>query len=181
MQRQINGNRNAESNVLDWLVESRYANDQRSREIADTEEIDPRLVVSKEEIDSVTVHRDDPKFYPGNYRLWRFKILNSNSTNPDLILMQAGENGDYHNKASGTDVGIHEARVENVEHPPHVTNSSLANQHNDDRWKPYHRLSEREQLIVEMKFGQKLNCILWTRWPRATIDRYEPEGPAAIV
>jgi hypothetical protein len=45
-----------------------------------------------------------------------------------------------------------------------------------DHWVPFHSLTRQEQMIVEMKLGPAINCILWTRWPRATIDKFTPEG-----
>jgi hypothetical protein len=30
-------------------------------------------------------------------------------------------------------------------------------------------------MVVEMKISPKINQILWTRWPGATIDRFTPE------
>lgn len=178
--------RNAASNILDSLVESRFANHQRLREITHTEEIDPTLIVSKEELESVTVHKDDPKFYPGNYRSWRFEFSNihGNRTKLDTDREHVSvvhENIGYSKKMDMVNGLQCEARVADLERTQNKVNPSSAGHDNDTRWKPYHRLSERQQLIVEMKFGQKLNCILWTRWPRATIDYYEPEDPPAVV
>jgi hypothetical protein len=48
-------------------------------------------------------------------------------------------------------------------------------------WKPFHILSQRERLLVETKLGPKIKPILLTRWPRATIDKFEPENPTPIV
>jgi len=42
-------------------------------------------------------------------------------------------------------------------------------------WVPYFRLDDRQQMIVEMKVSPKIKRILWTRWPGATIDRFNPE------
>lgn len=51
-----------------------------------------------------------------------------------------------------------------------------------EQWVPYHRLTDRQKLLVEMKLGPKINTILWTRWPRATINNFTPDdGPLPIV
>ena len=44
-------------------------------------------------------------------------------------------------------------------------------------WVPFHRLSERDRFRVETKLGPRLQAILWTRWPRATLDRFQPGEP----
>jgi hypothetical protein len=43
-----------------------------------------------------------------------------------------------------------------------------------ERWVPYHRLTGRQKLVVEMKMGPKIKSILWTRWPGATVDTFTP-------
>ena len=48
-------------------------------------------------------------------------------------------------------------------------------------WVPFHRLSDREKHAVECKLGPKISTILWTRWPRADIDGFEPEVPEPLV
>ena len=53
-----------------------------------------------------------------------------------------------------------------------------------DHWTPYFSLDPEEQMLVEAKFGPKINRILWSRWPLATIDKFTPEGetePLPIV
>jgi hypothetical protein len=50
-----------------------------------------------------------------------------------------------------------------------------------DVWTPFHRLSKRQQLMVESKLGPKINTIMWTRWPRATIDKFSPDITPPIV
>jgi hypothetical protein len=51
-----------------------------------------------------------------------------------------------------------------------------------EQWVPYHRLTDRQKLLVEMKLGPKINTILWTRWPKAAIDNFTPgDGPLPIV
>ena len=49
-------------------------------------------------------------------------------------------------------------------------------------WTPYHRLNAREKKMVERKLGPKINKILWSRWPDATIDNFIPDdGKYPIV
>jgi hypothetical protein len=48
-------------------------------------------------------------------------------------------------------------------------------------WKPFHRLSEFQKTLVDVKLGPKLTSIIWTRWPGATVDLFEPNDPAPIV
>ena len=48
-------------------------------------------------------------------------------------------------------------------------------------WTPYRRLTERQQMIVECKLGPKVKPILWTRWPKATIDHFEPKDKVPLV
>jgi hypothetical protein len=43
-------------------------------------------------------------------------------------------------------------------------------------WKSYNKLSEREKLLVEAKLGPQICTLLWTRWPRATVDCFVPGG-----
>jgi hypothetical protein len=44
-----------------------------------------------------------------------------------------------------------------------------------EHWTPYFRLDDRQRMVVEMKISPKINQILWTRWPGASIDRFTPE------
>jgi hypothetical protein len=39
-------------------------------------------------------------------------------------------------------------------------------------WTPFYKLTERQQQIVETKLAPTISCILWTRWPKATIDSF---------
>ena len=48
-------------------------------------------------------------------------------------------------------------------------------------WTPYRRLTERQQRIVQTKLGPKIQSILWTRWPKATIDHFEPKDKVPLV
>jgi hypothetical protein len=47
-----------------------------------------------------------------------------------------------------------------------------------EQWVPYHRLTARQKLLVEMKLGPKIKSILWSRWPGATIDNFTPADEA---
>lgn len=49
------------------------------------------------------------------------------------------------------------------------------------RWKPFHRLSKRAQQLVHVTLGPKINTILWTRWPSANLERFQPESPPPVV
>jgi hypothetical protein len=49
------------------------------------------------------------------------------------------------------------------------------------RWKPFHRLSNRAQQLVHVTLGPKINTILWTRWPSANLERFQPESPPPVV
>jgi hypothetical protein len=40
------------------------------------------------------------------------------------------------------------------------------------KWTPFYKLTERQQQIVETKLAPKISSILWTRWPKATIDSF---------
>ena len=107
------------------------------------ESIDAELVVTPAAMERVTVHPDDPAFYPDRYRMWRFHVV--------MVDPEAGGEEEEDGK-------------------PHAIH-----------WKPYFSLTDREKLVVETKLGPKLTKILWTRWPRATVDRFSPAEPAAIV
>ncbi|GKY99333.1 hypothetical protein MPSEU_000888300 [Mayamaea pseudoterrestris] len=48
-------------------------------------------------------------------------------------------------------------------------------------WKPFHRLTSSEKILVEAKLGPKIRTMLWMRWPRATVDSFEPADPEPIV
>mmetsp|Transcript_12011 Transcript_12011/g.27090 ORF Transcript_12011/g.27090 Transcript_12011/m.27090 type:complete len:305 (-) Transcript_12011:1111-2025(-) len=49
-------------------------------------------------------------------------------------------------------------------------------------WIPYYRLTSRQKRMVEIKLGPKINTILWTRWPNATIDNFTPnDGGFPVV
>jgi hypothetical protein len=96
--------------------------------------------ITKEEIDRVKVHPDDEKYYPKNYRQWRFDMGKANPDKVDMD-MKMGP------------VGV-----------------------DREHWTPYFRLNNRQRMVVEMKVSPKINRILWTRWPGATIDRFTPDG-----
>jgi hypothetical protein len=63
------------------------------------------------------------------------------------------------------------------------SNACLSSKPRGDRWTSYFALSKEEQLLVEKKMGPKIMPILFTRWPGATIDKFEPNGkdPAPVV
>ena len=107
-----------------------------------TEQIDPELIVTEQDLESIRVNLDDMKFYPDKYHMWRYNITDEND--PE------GENNS--NK-----------KVRAVE------------------WVPYHRLTDRQKLLVETKMGPQINTILWTRWPRALIEGFNPEEPSPLV
>lgn len=48
-------------------------------------------------------------------------------------------------------------------------------------WLSYHRLTSRQKLVVEHKLGRNINRLLWTRWPHAVVDLFEPGEPAPMV
>lgn len=50
-----------------------------------------------------------------------------------------------------------------------------------DHWTPYFRLNSRQRLVVETKFAPKINRILWTRWPGAKVEKFDPETPEPVV
>ena len=84
----------------------------------------------------------DPKFYPGKYQLWRFRLE---------IIDNCGTEAKYKKEGGCAE------------------------------WKPCHSVTDREQLIINAKLGQKINMIIWSRWPNATIDYCDPEAPPAVV
>jgi hypothetical protein len=49
-----------------------------------------------------------------------------------------------------------------------------------DAWTPYHRLTSRQRRIIEIKLGPKINRILWTRWPGATIGSFTPNEDPVV-
>ena len=50
------------------------------------------------------------------------------------------------------------------------------------KWRPYFQLTARQKRLVEAKLGPKINTILWTRWPDATVDHFVPsEGGFPVV
>lgn len=49
------------------------------------------------------------------------------------------------------------------------------------RWIPYHRLTAREQRLVQGSLGPAICNILRTRWPTSTLDALEPARPFPIV
>ena len=67
------------------------------------------------------------------------------------------------------------------EDPPTNANSVDDRKVRAQQWRPFYKLSLREQLLVETKLGPKIKTILWTRWPRATVDKFEPMSPPPIV
>jgi hypothetical protein len=51
-------------------------------------------------------------------------------------------------------------------------NQALDKKPRAEKWTSYHRLTNREKRIIELKLGPKINHILWTRWPATTIDNF---------
>ena len=127
----------------------RQINQHLARECREIEVVDPALVVSSEEMQRVTVHPDDPTFYPNLYRMWRYDISVGRID------------------ASNDDKGNDDA---NNDQKPHVP-----------IWKSYHSLNNHERLVIENKLGPKICTVLWTRWPRATVDRFVPNDVPPIV
>jgi hypothetical protein len=129
----------------------RYANERWVRACNEVELVDPALVVSIKDMQSVTVHPDDPTFYPNLYRMWRYDISNEPITSVD-------EN----DTGSGTN--------HSADRKPHVPT-----------WKSYHSLNHHEKHVIETKLGPQICTVLWTRWPRATVDRFIPNDCSPIV
>jgi hypothetical protein len=48
-------------------------------------------------------------------------------------------------------------------------------------WKPYYSLNTREKFLVDLKLGSKMRSMLWTRWPRATLQWINPADSEPIV
>jgi hypothetical protein len=131
------------SPVLRVMARRRRARAVRAQEVSNVETGSSDLLELKEELDRLLAHPDDSKFYPNNYRLWRFDL---------------GEDP----KVSGADDCKQRGQV----------------------WKSYYKLSDREKLMVEAKLGPQICTLLWTRWPRATVDCFVPgeiEDPPPIV
>lgn len=114
------------------------------RECNQVELVDAALFVSNEDMEHVTVHPDDPNFYPNLYRMWRYDMIDEPILDND--------NDDSKDRKSHAPV-----------------------------WRSYHRLSDREKHVIETKLGPQICSLLWTRWPRATVDRFVPNDPLPIV
>jgi hypothetical protein len=139
------------SRTVQMLVRRRYQNEFLSRECKNVEIIDPSLYVSNEQMERVTVHPDDPKFYPNQYRMWRYDMGGDPSIPNDSII--------HHNK-----------QQENCDSKRNVL-----------VWKSYNKLNDHEKHIIETKLGPKIRNILWTRWPRAIVDRFVPNDTMPVV
>eukprot|EP00934_Nitzschia_sp_Nitz4_P006136 Nitzschia sp. Nitz4//scaffold22_size323478//165136//167832//NITZ4_000541-RA/size323478-processed-gene-0.405-mRNA-1//1//CDS//3329543037//6126//frame0 len=44
----------------------------------------------------------------------------------------------------------------------------------ENLWVPYYKLTSRQKLVVEAKFGPKIKSILWSRWPGSTTSSFVP-------
>lgn len=115
------------------------------------ESMDPEQVVTKEDMDRVTANPEDQVFYRGKHRMWR-----------------------YHFQPCGDENQPHPEDDEMDAKRPAVPSSTPT-------WKTFYSLTQREKWIVETKYGPKLSTLLWTRWPKAVIDRVVPEDPQPVV
>jgi hypothetical protein len=158
---------NNKPTVLGMITERRRMTAEYAHYMEAGESIHPKYIVTEREMDAVEIHPDDPKFYPGNYRLWRFHLpnLETNTTST-------------HSDPKATDITANsfggEEKMKTTENTTQDNNTSYI-------WRAYHRLNDREKLMIEYKLGQKINTILWTRWPNATIDKYDPDDPQILV
>jgi hypothetical protein len=123
------------------LLKERLGFDRRTNKMSASEH---ELMEAKEkaspitakELEAVTAHPDDVRFYPGKHNMWRFDMGEVDKENLEV----------WERKVSA------------------------------ETWVPYHRLPKRQKLIVELKLGLKIRCILWTRWPSSIIDSFTPPG-----
>jgi hypothetical protein len=130
------------------LSHRRYANERLARDCNEIEMVDPALLVSSKDIQCITVHPDDPGYYPNLYRMWRYD-MSDKATNDD-------------HANNGND--------DSDDRKPHVP-----------VWKSYHSLNDHEKHVIETKLGPQICTVLWTRWPRATVDRFVPNDSPPVV
>mmetsp|Transcript_13236 Transcript_13236/g.28033 ORF Transcript_13236/g.28033 Transcript_13236/m.28033 type:complete len:1135 (-) Transcript_13236:199-3603(-) len=105
-------------------------------------------IISQEEIDGVAIHPQDESFYPKEYHRWRFDV---SSVHCDSIAGTGSNNG------GGGSAGLVPAEASTV----------MENHH---KWTPFYRLSERQKLAVETKLAPKIKLIVWSKWPRSTVE-----------
>lgn len=143
----------APSRSVKLLLERRQDRNRNARERRGPEPLHPSLVsFDVTALERVVIHPQDRTLYPDRHTLWRY------------------------------DLGVDEAAAA-------VKATATVDDDDDDdhkvpaqRWTPYHRLSDRQKLLVEASLGPSLKVILYTRWPPTTVlDRFEPVDPPPIV
>ena len=132
------------------MLHRRSANEHSARERDQIEQIDPSLFVSNKDMECVTLHPDDPSYYPNLYRMWRYDMSEELTNDDD----------------DDQNIGNDESKTRK----PHVP-----------IWKSYHSLNDHEKHVIETKLGPQICTVLWTRWPRATVDRLVPNDVPPIV
>jgi hypothetical protein len=65
------------------LHDRRTARAQAEKDCHGAEVVSPDLLFTENELDSVIVHPDDPKFYPNQFKLWRYDIGSTKEVNGD--------------------------------------------------------------------------------------------------
>lgn len=118
--------------------------------------------ITAEEIARVSVHPEDSQYYPGQYRRWRFDMGST------ALAAAAGMSEPVEDaKQDAMGQSVPDASAGKAKPVPPT----------NPEWIPYFRLDGRQRQIVESKLAPRINMILWTRWPRATVDDFQPAGP----
>lgn len=107
--------------------------------------------ITDEELELVSFHPDDDKYYPGQFRRWRFYVGSC-----------PGDNG-------------------SVKETAFATMSSPANPAAGKDWVPFYRLRGRQRLIVEMKLAPRICGIVRSRWPLATVRDFTTVGNVPVL
>ena len=129
---------------------------------ASKEENAQGAITSQEEIDGIVIHPQDESFYPKEYHRWRFDV---SSVHCDSIA-GTGSNNDSGGVADSKRL------------VPAEASTVMENHH---KWTPFYRLSERQKLAVETKLAPKIKLIVWSKWPRSTVEFVSSDGSPPLV
>ena len=97
--------------------------------------------ISAKEILSTEVHLEDERYYPNNFRHWRFRF-------------------NYYKEKSSSKGGH-----------TNDDEDGAAQSQKLPAWITFFRLNRRQKEIVERKMSPRINLAIWSKWPDATVDK----------
>jgi len=112
---------------------------------------DSSTEITPQELDTIIFHPSDQIFYPDDYRRWRFKINQSDSSLEDAEISKIGSNQGKTKDESTLKQCI-----------------------------PYFRLDPRQKILADSKYATRIHTVIWSKWPEAVVDDFTLNIPPIV-